>query len=125
MASARTYDLVIWDWNGTLLDDTELCYQIANEMRLERGDIQLLNNHFVLHSRTEFQDHEDPQLKRHMMRLWLSQYDGHALPPLWKEAYKNLEPGTLRGGFKGIALNDAHQSFMQRNLRNDRLLETV
>jgi phosphoglycolate phosphatase len=37
MASPRNYDLVIWDWNGTLLDDTELCYQIANEMRVERG----------------------------------------------------------------------------------------
>ncbi len=33
----RKYDLVIWDWNGTLLDDTEMCYQIANEMRQERG----------------------------------------------------------------------------------------
>ena len=33
----RNYDLVIWDWNGTLLDDTEMCYQIANEMRSERG----------------------------------------------------------------------------------------
>lgn len=109
------------DYLDNLLMSPELMY----EMRLERGDIQLLNNHFVLHSRTEFQDHEDPQLKRHMMRLWLSMYDGHVLPVLWKEAYKNLEPGTLRGGFKGIALNDTHQRFMQRNLNNERLLETV
>ena len=29
--------LVIWDWNGTLLDDTALCYGIANRMRLARG----------------------------------------------------------------------------------------
>ena len=28
---------MIWDWNGTLLDDTVMCYQIANEMRQERG----------------------------------------------------------------------------------------
>ena len=28
---------IIWDWNGTLLDDTELCYTIANEMRIRRG----------------------------------------------------------------------------------------
>ena len=33
----RKYDLVIWDWNGTLLDDTETCYDIANYMRQERG----------------------------------------------------------------------------------------
>lgn len=30
-------DLLIWDWNGTLLDDTRLCYDIANQMRIERG----------------------------------------------------------------------------------------
>lgn len=29
--------LVIWDWNGTLLDDTAFCYSIANAMRAERG----------------------------------------------------------------------------------------
>ena len=33
----RNFDLVIWDWNGTLLDDTHMCYTIANEMRQERG----------------------------------------------------------------------------------------
>lgn len=37
MVKPRKFDLVIWDWNGTLLDDTGMCYQIANEMRLERG----------------------------------------------------------------------------------------
>lgn len=37
MKFSRNYDLVIWDWNGTLLDDTDLCYTIANEMRGERG----------------------------------------------------------------------------------------
>lgn len=29
--------LVIWDWNGTLLDDTAFCYRIANTMRAERN----------------------------------------------------------------------------------------
>lgn len=37
MKQIRNYDLVIWDWNGTLLDDTKMCYLIANEMRVERG----------------------------------------------------------------------------------------
>ena len=43
MHSPRKFDLVIWDWNGTLLDDTELCYSIANDMRLERG-MQLMRD---------------------------------------------------------------------------------
>lgn len=33
----RRADLVIWDWNGTILDDTAVCYGIANRMRVERG----------------------------------------------------------------------------------------
>ena len=28
---------IIWDWNGTLLDDTWICYEIANIMLEERG----------------------------------------------------------------------------------------
>lgn len=28
---------VIWDWNGTILNDTALCYEIANDMRARRG----------------------------------------------------------------------------------------
>ena len=34
---SRRADLVIWDWNGTILDDTAVCYGIANLMRVERG----------------------------------------------------------------------------------------
>ncbi len=29
--------LLIWDWNGTLLDDTACCFEITNAMRRERG----------------------------------------------------------------------------------------
>jgi phosphoglycolate phosphatase len=28
---------VVWDWNGTLFDDTWLCIELANEMLSERG----------------------------------------------------------------------------------------
>lgn len=31
------YRHLIWDWNGTLLDDTRLCAAIINEMLRERG----------------------------------------------------------------------------------------
>ncbi|MCG8490149.1 MAG: TauD/TfdA family dioxygenase [Sneathiellales bacterium] len=42
------------------------------DMDLEPGDIQLLSNHTNLHARTDYVDHEDPQKKRHLLRLWLS-----------------------------------------------------
>jgi TfdA family taurine catabolism dioxygenase TauD len=38
---------------------------------MERGDIQLVSNRCVLHSRTPFEDYEEPERKRHLVRLWL------------------------------------------------------
>ena len=31
------YKHIIWDWNGTLLDDTRLCVEVLNELLLRRG----------------------------------------------------------------------------------------
>jgi alpha-ketoglutarate-dependent taurine dioxygenase len=45
---------------------------LALTMPLERGDIQILNNTFLLHSRTEFQDYPEPERKRHYVRIWLN-----------------------------------------------------
>lgn len=41
------------------------------DMAFQPGDVQLLNNHVVLHSRTGFEDHVEPDKKRHLLRLWL------------------------------------------------------
>ena len=40
------------------------------DMQLERGDVQLLSNHTVVHARTDYED--APDRKRHLLRLWLS-----------------------------------------------------
>lgn len=42
------------------------------DMDLQPGDIQLLSNHSNLHARTEYEDHDDPARRRHLLRLWLS-----------------------------------------------------
>jgi len=39
---------------------------------LERGDLQLISNTFLLHSRTSYEDYAEPELKRHYLRLWLA-----------------------------------------------------
>jgi alpha-ketoglutarate-dependent taurine dioxygenase len=39
---------------------------------LEPGDIQIISNTFLLHSRTAYEDYADPALKRHFIRLWLA-----------------------------------------------------
>jgi hypothetical protein len=42
------------------------------EMRLEPGEINYLKNNAVLHSRSAFEDFEEPERKRHLVRLWLT-----------------------------------------------------
>lgn len=42
------------------------------DMDLQPGDIQLLSNHSNLHARTAYVDHDEPERKRHLLRLWLS-----------------------------------------------------
>lgn len=41
-------------------------------MDLRAGDMQFLNNHVTLHSRTEYEDHPEPDRRRHLIRLWLN-----------------------------------------------------
>lgn len=50
-------------------------------MDLEPGDIQLLNNSVILHARTGFIDHEQPERRRHLLRLWLNVEAGRPVDP--------------------------------------------
>ena len=56
----------------------ELIEEIANDpafnltMDFEPGDIQFLKNATILHCRTEYEDFEEPEKKRHLLRLWLT-----------------------------------------------------
>ena len=38
---------------------------------MEPGDLLFVNNCLILHTRTEFEDSDDPAKRRHLMRLWL------------------------------------------------------
>lgn len=46
--------------------------EVHLDMELGKGDIQLLSNHTILHARTAFEDHPEPELRRHLLRLWVS-----------------------------------------------------
>ena len=97
-----------------LLDDILRRPTVMHSMYLRPGDMQVLNNHVTLHSRTEFVDHEDPLLKRCLFRLWLAPPDWPALPESWRCAYRAIEAGTVRGGIKGHVYDEARRSYEQR-----------
>ena len=83
-------------------------------MHLEPGDVQILDNHTMLHSRTDFVDHVEPEKKRLLCRLWLAPPDGVRLPESWKDFFRSIEPGTVRGGIRGHNYTPDCQAFEVR-----------
>jgi hypothetical protein len=50
----------------------KICEDLHYAMDLERGDIQLLNNMVVMHTRNSYVDWSEPERKRRLWRLWLT-----------------------------------------------------
>lgn len=45
--------------------------ELRAEFPLKPGDMFYINNRWIFHNRTGFEDHEEPVRKRHLVRLWL------------------------------------------------------
>ena len=50
------------------------------EFFFERCQLQFVNNFSIVHSRTAFEDHEEQEKKRHVVRLWLRDKGDRAYP---------------------------------------------
>ncbi|WP_417387160.1 TauD/TfdA family dioxygenase [Gimesia sp.] len=66
--------------------------------RQEPGDLLFLNNWVTFHRRDDFEDAEEPHLKRHLLRVWLAVPNSRPLNPLFADNYGNTEAGAVRGG---------------------------
>jgi len=69
---------------------------IRFDMTFETGDIQILNNHSVLHSRQDFEDWPDAERKRNLLRMWIN-LDEDVARPLAPEFADRMNTGP-RGG---------------------------
>ena len=78
-----------------------LCAEPEFHMQMEfvPGDIQFLNNHVTYHARTAFEDHDEPERKRHLLRIWLAIPNSRPLPESFAALYRDVRPGAVRGGF--------------------------
>ena len=72
------------------------------DMAFAPGDMQFLNNHVVLHSRTTYEDHAVAAKRRHLLRLWLACEDGPALPKVMID--DAFQGGTRHGRPNGISV---------------------
>ena len=56
----------------------EKVQEIANRpelmltMEFREGDIQLINNHTLLHARSAYEDYPEPGRERHLLRMWIA-----------------------------------------------------
>lgn len=50
------------------------------DMDFQPGDIQLLSNFSIFHSRTAYEDQPEPERRRHLLRLWLACEEGPEIP---------------------------------------------
>jgi len=76
----------------------EVCDELAYEMALEPGDIQLLNNHVIYHGRTAYEDVPEPGRDRLLLRLWLAPPNSRPLPDGFEVLWGSVKGGAVRGG---------------------------
>lgn len=67
---------------------------MGHVFRMAPGDIQMVSNHSVFHSRTNFVDRENPAERRCLFRFWMNMRKGRELAPDFADRY-NTGP---RGG---------------------------
>lgn len=66
------------------------------DMSFEKGDIQLLSNHSILHARAAFEDWPEPERRRDLWRIWLNLRDGRALAPAFADRLNTGPRGGVR-----------------------------
>ena len=81
----------------------DVVHEIAErpELRLamdfQEGDMQFVNNHIILHAREEYEDFDEPERKRHLLRMWISLPAEHrrSLAPDIAARYRLVEAGGI------------------------------
>ncbi len=74
------------------------------DFQLEPGDLELANNYAVLHARDAFEDYDEPDLKRHCLRIWLTlAKDRRPIPPEFAATREFIWSARRR-----VSLGDSH-----------------
>jgi len=77
------HEIEVLDFFDSIAERADLRFDLF----LEPGDMQFLNNHMVLHSRTAYSDFAEPHRRRCLLRLWLTTFDGRPLAPEFENRY--------------------------------------
>ena len=87
---------VVWDWNGTLLDDTDACVGALNEMLAKRGlepiSLAFYREHFAFPVRSFYE----------RIGVRLADEDWNALAREYHDAYHARPASLARGAFAAL-----------------------
>lgn len=72
--------------------------ELAHWFMMEPGDIQMLSNHSVFHSRTSYIDHDDVDQQRCLFRLWVNIPGGRRLADNFADRYNTGPRGGVAVG---------------------------
>jgi hypothetical protein len=68
------------------------------DLKLQPGEWLFIDNHRLLHARTEFTDSDNPEEARLLLRSWLCWSKSPELPSSFAPTYGRTAAGTYRGG---------------------------
>ena len=54
--------------------------ELMLSMDFQEGDIQLINNHVLMHAREAYEDYSEPARARHLLRMWIAVPDAQRRP---------------------------------------------
>ena len=100
-----------------VLDEILRRPELMYTMYLEPGDMQILNNYKMFHSRTSYTDFKSESQKRCLYRLWLAPPDSIKLPESWKDFYRSVEPAAVRGGIRGQSYDKDCADFEKKHAK--------
>lgn len=71
--------------------------ELRLQMHFQEGDMQFINNHTILHAREAYEDYDDPDRKRHLLRMWIGLEDSRRreLAPILSERYAFVRQGGI------------------------------
>ncbi len=69
------------------------------ERHFEPGTMLWVHNHTTLHLRSGFVDWDEPERKRHLLRVWVCPPNSRHLPDSFASFFADTSAGGLRGGY--------------------------
>ncbi len=118
------YRCVVWDWNGTLLNDVEYCLRLTNHLLTQR--------HLTpLEGLSEYRERFSFPVKAYYASLGIGEEDFVEAAHIWMDAYMAdeascpLQPGAEQiirevgeSGMPQIILSASKQSHLEQQLRS-------